>query len=351
MNRSLGWWLLLSLLAFYPSQELRAQGKITETSTHRFTEVGKGIYLAQTTARLFNSNALVVVNRNDVLVVDSHITPTKGRELIQSIGVLTDNPITTLVNSHFHYDHSHGNQAFTDGTFPFEAAVEIIGHEFTRKKMMGKPLSESTFQRGLAGNEAYVKRLKRQIGESQNELEREELQNQLRLISSHLAEWSEIQPVAPTTAFNDRLVLFRGQREIQLHFFGRAHTGGDIVIYFPGEKLAFTGDMMLAGPSWLGDGYVDEWVETLENLKTLDIRKIVPGHGVPFSEIGRIDTVQSFYRDLWKKTKSLYEQGVSAEDAASSIDMTNHEKSLGISRPGYDLFAIERMYRRMRNGD
>ena len=84
----------------------------------------------------------------------------------------------------------------------------------------------------------------------------------------------------------------------------RAHSGGDLVVYFPEEQLAFTGDMMLAGPSWLGDGYVDEFPGTLEGLKSLEIKKIVPGHGMPFTDIAKIGLVREFYLDLWQKNKT-----------------------------------------------
>ena len=62
-----------------------------------------------------------------------------------------------------------------------------------------------------------------------------------------------------------------GGQEIQLLHFGRAHTGGDVVIFLPEEKVAFTGDMMLPGLSYMGDGHVDEWPDSLEGLKGLDL--------------------------------------------------------------------------------
>ena len=96
------------LLCFCSVGALSAEVVVTES--HRLTPVLPGIYLAQTAAPLFNSNALIIVNAEDVLVVDSHITPAKGQQLVESIKAVTDKPITTLVNSHFHYDHAHGNQ-------------------------------------------------------------------------------------------------------------------------------------------------------------------------------------------------------------------------------------------------
>ena len=123
--------------------------------------------------------------------------------------------------------------------------------------------------------------------------------------------------------------------------------GDDLVVYFPEEQLAFTGDMMLPEPYWLGDGYVDEFPGTLEKLKSLAIKKIVPGHGMPFTDIAKIGLVQEFYLDLWQKTKHLYEQGVSAEAASKATDMTNVRESLGVFLVGYDVLVVSRMYERM----
>ena len=126
---------IIPLLFLALSAPLVADEHVITTSSHRLTEVAHGVYLAQTTAPLFNSNSLVIVNEDDVVVVDSHITPDKARELIESIQFITSKPITTLINSHFHYDHAHGNQVFGED-------VQIIGHEYTRMKMAGTPLQQ-----------------------------------------------------------------------------------------------------------------------------------------------------------------------------------------------------------------
>ena len=104
---------------------------------------------------------------------------------------------------------------------------------------------------------------------------------------------------------------------------------------------------MLAGPSWLGNGYVDEWDETLENLKQLKFDVIVPGHGDAFTDRDRIDLVQGFYRDLWAKVETLNVAGVSVENAAKTLDMTDYKDTFGISQVGFDPLAVARMYVRM----
>ncbi len=320
---------------------LQAAEPVT-TDTHRFTEIRNGIYLAQTTARLFNSNSLVIVNDEDVVVVDSHVTPAKARELIASIKVLTPKPITALINSHFHWDHAHGNQEFAD--------LPIIGHEFTYMKLATAPLEEPTFRRGIEGNAATLVRLKEQIAAAEDDEERERLEIYLAIFAAHVKDFDEIAPVPPDVTLNERMTLHRGGREIQILFLGRAHTGGDVVVYFPQDKVVFTGDMAFAGPSFLGDGFVDEWPQTMENLKALDFDIFVPGHGAPVTDLGRIELVQEYYRDLWKKTAAKHADGVDVEEAARTIDMTNHTE-IPVQRVGVDLLAIQRIYHRLENPD
>jgi glyoxylase-like metal-dependent hydrolase (beta-lactamase superfamily II) len=170
------------------------------------------------------------------------------------------------------------------------------------------------------------------------------LEQRIALQTAHMEATKEITPMPPDTTFNERMSLFRGDREIQVHFFGRAHTGGDVVVYLPADKIAYTGDMALEGPSWLGDGHVDEWPDTLEGLKGLDLEMIVPGHGNAFTDLKRIDYVQAYYRDLWAQVVSLRAEGKSAGEAAGAVDLTNHEETLGISRVGTDPTAVARIY-------
>ena len=334
---------IIPLVFLALSVSLVADEHVITTSSHRLTEVANGVYLAQTTAPLFNSNALVIVNEEDVVVVDSHLTPAKARDLVASIKSVTTKPITTLINSHFHWDHAHGNQVFDDG-------VQIIGHEYTRMKLAGTPLEETQYVIATAGNKATLARIREMLTNASEE-DRPEIQKWFDLYSQQAEDWKEIAPIPPDTTLNDRMTLFRGSREIQIHFFGRAHTGGDITVYLPAEKLAFTGDMMLQGPSFLGDGYVDEWVETLENLKGLAFETIVPGHGNPFTDRNLIGHVQAYYADLWEKVAAMHEQGIPVADAARDVDMTNHASTLGIRRKGVDPQAVGRIYARLDGAD
>ena len=306
-----------------------------ETDTHKFEEVADGVYFVTYTVPMFNSNSMVVVNEDDVLVVDSHITPTTARQLIDSIRKVTDKPITTVVNTHFHFDHAHGNQAF--------GPVQIVGHEHTRMRMTGTPYEEPTFAGYMAGQRNGLERLEAALAEAEDDEARTETEARIEFLQGQIVANEEVVPTAPNVTFDERITLIRGDREIQVIFCGRAHTGGDVVIYLPADKIAFTGDMMLGGPSFLGDGHVDEWPETLENLKALDIELILPGHGPGITDLALIDQVQAFYRDLWDQTVALRAEGKSIGETVAAMDLSRHAEHFG-PRASTDAQAVGRMF-------
>jgi glyoxylase-like metal-dependent hydrolase (beta-lactamase superfamily II) len=135
---------------------------------------------------------------------------------------------------------------------------------------------------------------------------------------------------------------------------GRGHTGGDVVVFLPQERIVFTGDLLLQGPSYMGDAYVDEWVKTLDRVKELDFDVIVPGHGEPWKDRGHIEAVQVYMRDTWDQVVALRAKGVSAMEAALRIDLTRHQKTMGpfaspllpsgILAPGIEPNSVIRIY-------
>lgn len=101
---------------------------------HRFIEVAPSVYAAIGNGTIQTQDtAAVIVNGNDVMLVDTNITPEATRRLVADIKTLTDNPVRYVVNTHWHYDHTDGNQIFGP-------EVRIIGHENTRKAILGGTL-------------------------------------------------------------------------------------------------------------------------------------------------------------------------------------------------------------------
>ena len=90
-----------------------------------FEEVAADIYQARGADNLMvGSNTAIIINDDDVVVIDSNISPVAAAALAEELKAITDKPIKTVINTHFHFDHAHGNQIYP-------AAVQIIGHEFT----------------------------------------------------------------------------------------------------------------------------------------------------------------------------------------------------------------------------
>src|SRR5262245_7571426 len=82
-------------------------------TAYRFRQIVPGVYSAIGTGAMnVGSNSAVIVNRDDVLIVDSHISPESGRAMLQELKAITDKPVRFLINTHFHYDHVNGNQVF-----------------------------------------------------------------------------------------------------------------------------------------------------------------------------------------------------------------------------------------------
>jgi glyoxylase-like metal-dependent hydrolase (beta-lactamase superfamily II) len=336
---------LISFLLLLP-EALSAQGRIVESDSHRFEEVAEGVWFVGGNGSIHTmSNAMVLVGEFDTLVVDSHVTPAASRALLDSIPVITDKPVRYLVNSHYHFDHAHGNQSFP-------SSVEIIGHEFTRAKLngeIGNVLEENTFKSFSDPVPMMVSNLEIQVNQESDPSRKARLQEQLRVQTDYMNAIPEVNPTPPNITLQDKMTLFQvvasGSREIQLLHFGRAHTGGDLVIFLPQERIAFTGDMMLPGLAYMGDGHVDEWPAALEGLKSLDFDAWLPGHGPVMRSKDQIGNFQEYLRDLWTKTGAMHSRGVSWEEAATEIDMTNHTASFSqIREAGVDPRAIRRIY-------
>jgi cyclase len=310
-------------------------------AAHRFQQIAPGVYSAMATGTLnVGSNSCVIVNQEEVLIVDSHISPESARALLREIKTVTDKPVRFLVNTHFHFDHANGNQVFT------APPVDIIGHEFTRRKLLGDVLAKGTiFSESLAALPNQIDQLKQRAAAEQDAAAKARLDQQLRVQQAYAEQVKEVKPTPPNITLNDHLTFFRGDREIRLIHLGRAHTGGDVVVFLPRERVVCTGDMLVAGISNLSDGYVNEWPDTIEKLRALDFTDVIPGHGDPWKGKEKIDHWQAYLRDIWQQASKLHDQKVPVADAAKRIDMTSHKNHYPtIAAPGVAPIGVARMY-------
>lgn len=308
-----------------------------------FQRVADGVYFGSGTGNLMVvSNAGIVINENDVLVVDSHATPAAAAALLRELREITDKPVRYVVNSHFHWDHAHGNQIYGDG-------VEVIGHEFTRRQLeTGASMNERALSR-LRALPAAIEGLRRDLAASTDPAQRRDLERRLRIQENYLLAFEAVRPTPPNVTLTERMTLFRGGREIRLEFLGRGHTGGDIVVYLPEARVLIAGDLLQPGLPYLGDAYVPDYIETLESVKRLDFDVVVPGHGEPFRDRSRIDFLQDYLADFWAQVTQQFQNGASVEEAMQRIDLRAHaERFPQIRSAGVDREAVERAYQLLR---
>ena len=323
-----------------PTAVAEAGAESADDAQFRFTEVVPGVYHAQGAGDLVvGSNAAVVVNDDEVLLVDSHITPAAADRLLQELKTITPLPVRYVANTHWHFDHAHGNQVY-----PPE--VEIISHEATRAVIAsGGSVSGRSYESFIGVLPSRIADMEAALDTATDAAAREQLETQLEQTRAYYAQTQEVIPTPPNTTLSERLTLHRGGREIRFLFFGRGHTEGDVVVHLPDDGVVITGDLLTAGIPYMGDGFVDEWIETLEQLKSLDFDWIIPGHGPPYQDRQRIDHVQAYFRDFLEQGRALHAAGVAAEDAAGQMDMTAHAENFPqITGPGVQPVAVLRLF-------
>jgi glyoxylase-like metal-dependent hydrolase (beta-lactamase superfamily II) len=264
------------------------------------------------------ANAVIVEGDRDLLIVDTNVSPAAAATLREELRAVVDKPIRTVVNTHFHYDHAHGNQIYGPD-------VEIIGHEFTRRMLAsGESIRGRSYDMFIGGIPSQIDQLRKQIDTMADGSAREKMGEQLKVQEQYRAATAAVKPQPPTVTLTESLTLHRGGREIRLLFLGRGHTGGDVVVFLPNERIVATGDLLTAGPAYLGDAYLAEWGATLDRLRALDFQTVLPGHGDAFQGKAKIDHFQAYLKDFWQQAKTLHDEGLSAEEAARRIDMRAH---------------------------
>src|SRR3954471_20806441 len=143
--------------------DARAQtGAPIVSGAHRFEKVADGIYYATASGTMtVGSNSPIIVTDTEAIVIDSEITPAAARALIADLKAITDKPVRYVIDSHYHYDHAHGNQVFGP-------EVQIIGHENTRKRMVGNVLEQYTFLTSVEPVPARVEALRKRIADEKD---------------------------------------------------------------------------------------------------------------------------------------------------------------------------------------
>jgi glyoxylase-like metal-dependent hydrolase (beta-lactamase superfamily II) len=215
-------------------------------------QVGPGVYAAiDGPQHKAGSNAGFVIGDDGVLVVDAFFNLDAARALVGEIHRLTPKPIRYVVNTHYHIDHTGGDQALRD------AGAVIIAHRNVR---------------------GWVR--------TEN----------IHLLGSQITPEFKAQIAAlplPDVTTDKELTIWLGSRKIVVQAV-LGHTGGDLTVAVPDAKVLFTGDMLWRKiPPNLIDGSVEEWAATdgdFEHMPAADRMVFVPGHG----DVSKLDDVEDF---------------------------------------------------------
>src|SRR4029453_14981460 len=214
---------LVFLIGVGAAQSRRPAGTTHNGKAFRFNKVAEGVYHAIGTGALaVVGNSSIIVNDNDAIVVDDHVSPAAAWVLLEEVKTLTNKPITTVINTHFHFDHAHGNQIF-------DPTVQIIGHEFTRRMLLGNPTGMPLYQNYFTAMPGQIETLRKRIAEEKDPAAKAKLQTQLGVTENNYASQKELKPTPPNVTLSTQMALFRGSREIQIRYLGRGHTAGDVV--------------------------------------------------------------------------------------------------------------------------
>lgn len=141
-------------------------------------------------------------------------------------------------------------------------------------------------------------------------------------------------PGIPRISFDNTITVALGGKTARAYHFGRGHTNGDAIIYFPAHRIIHTGDLFVAGAPFIdyangGSGVA--WTSTLDKALALDFDSVIPGHGPVMTRQQLIDWKKSF-ETVRSRLESAQKSGMSKETAAAQVKVDDLPGWGGASR-------------------
>ncbi|GAA2215491.1 MBL fold metallo-hydrolase [Nonomuraea monospora] len=224
------------------------------------------------------NNTGFLAGRRGVIVIDACSTERRTRAFRQAIGKVTDRPITTLLNTHHHGDHTFGNWLFPEAT--------IVGHEGVREQIIAD------------GVPAY------------------------RAAWSAEVEWGKMEPTPPFLTFTDRVTLHSDELRCEVRHVGHAaHTTNDSYVWIPERRVLFAGDLIFnGGTPFVLMGSVAGALRAIEQLRGLGAETVVPGHGEVCGPEA-YEPVEGYLRFVQDVARRGKEAGLTPLEAATRTDL------------------------------
>lgn len=277
-----------------------AKRGLKETDFPRIQKLAPNVYsyeqLRSAGEEKFTTVSLFVVTTDGVLVADGQGSVPETRRMVEEIGKITPQPITHVIVCSDHGDHTAGNGAFPTGaTFYAHPTSKAV-------------LEASVGRSGRGGNNLPV-------------------------------------PV-PSRVVQEKTVLQLGGTEIQLLFLGRAHTGGDLSVFLPKERILFMSEAYLnrVFPA-MRSAFPSEWVAVIEKAQKMPVDVYVPGHGFVESPAMLKEELETYRKALVQviaEAKRLHAAKVDVEAATTQANFGDLEA--WTLRKGQGAVAIRRVY-------
>jgi len=292
---------------------------------YKWHSLGNGIYVhAQNNplAGPVDGNSVVIVNDRGVMVVDTHINPAVARSVIKKIVSITDTPVTHVINTHWHDDHTNGNHAYREA-FP---GIKIVAHRATLESLM-EEWQAMEDQRREAYGSVDVGELRRAADSFEENDPNSAIGYRIYAdyVEALLPELSTMELEYPDTVFEDSLVYEFGNRTIHLKWLGRGNTDGDVVVWLPEDRVLVTGDILVAPIPYAFDSPMLDWIRTLEQVATLDAATIIPGHGSVQHDKRYLGLVQSLLESTVNAVRNAHDNGTAYADLANAVDLSEYE--------------------------
>ncbi len=301
-------WLVVFLL-------LSAFSAAGEESFFDVKPVVEGVYAAVPRhGHEENCNAAIILLDDGVMVVDTHLKPSAARSLVAEIKKITEKPVKYVVDTHFHADHYQGNQVYTTA---WPKTVEIISSEATRESLELRGIPR--VRNELVTVPRNIEKLKADLAKATEAKQTAAIEGNLRQSEDYLAEIKTLQVTLPTMTFDQSLIIHRPSRTVEVLWFGKAHTDGDVVAYLPKERVIATGDVLHNWTPYMGDSYPYDWIKTLDAAEKLDFDYVIGGHGDVLRGKSQFELWKSYLSDLMAETAAAYADGATLAEARRRV--------------------------------
>ncbi|HLX56401.1 MAG TPA: MBL fold metallo-hydrolase [Ktedonobacteraceae bacterium] len=245
------------------------------------------------------SNAGIVTDGEASLLIDTLFDLKLTSEMLDSMrrSIPAASHIDVVVNTHANGDHCYGNELV--------AGAQIIASRRTAEEMV-----ESTKPEHLA-------MLLKQAPDM----------GKLGAYILHCFgkfDFDNITLTPPKQTFEGELTLKVGDKTVHLIEVGPAHTRGDTLVYIPGDRVVFTGDILfIGGHPIMWAGPTGNWLRAIDRILAMDVDIIVPGHG-PITDKQGAAQLKGYFEYIYAEARKRYEAGMTALEAARDIPMDRY---------------------------